>query len=194
MTTRFNGVPLAGAALLFSLATFFWGNTAAAQSSSESGAIRAEEQLQDVYNYVLISDRLSTGGQIAYDQVSLLKEAGYDLVINLASASEGGNALEGFLVAKEGLTYINIPVPFSNPPMRDLQMFFDVMEANRDRKVFVHCAANMRASAFVYLYRTLVQNVSDEEALPAMLEIWNPDEVEAWSNLVRTAKERGASR
>ena len=71
-------------------------------------------------------------------------------------------------------------------------MFFDVMRANRDRKVFVHCFANMRASAFVYLYRTLEEGVPEPEARATMNEVWDPDEVQQWANLIERV--RGALR
>ena len=73
--------------------------------------------------------------------------------------------------------------------MRDLQMFFDIMEINKDRKVFVHCFANMRVSAFVYMYRTLVQGVSEEAAVADLNEIWDPSGSEQWAALISKAME-----
>jgi uncharacterized protein (TIGR01244 family) len=149
----------------------------------------ADEDLESIYNYLKISDNLATSGQIAYDQIESLKQAGYEVVINLATASNSANALEGFLATEAGLTYIHIPVSWQQPSMRDLQLFFDVMEANNDRKVFVHCFANMRVSAFVYLYRTLKEGVSEEEALADLEEIWDPGNSEQWAALITEARE-----
>ena len=132
--------------------------------------------------------RLGTGGQVAYDQIQSLKDAGYDVVVNLAPASNGANALEGYLATEAGMTYVHIPVSWQEPNMRDLQMFFDVMEANRDRKVFVHCFANMRVSAFVYLYRTLVEGVDEDEARADLEEIWDPGSQQQWKDLIARAQ------
>ena len=148
-----------------------------------------EDDLATIRNYVRVGDDLATSGQIAYDQIESLAAAGYEVVVNLAPASESANALEGHLVVSAGLTYVQIPVSWSEPSMRDLEMFFDVMEANRDRKVFVHCFANMRASAFTYLYRTLVLGVPAEEARVAMDPVWNPMELEQWAGLLARAQE-----
>ena len=115
--------------------------------------------LTTILNYRGISDQLTTAGQIEYDQVPLLSEEGYEVVINLATANEERNALEGFHVTSSGMTYIQIPVEFATPQLSDVKLFFDVMEANQGRKLFVHCIANFRASAFTYLYRTLVEGV-----------------------------------
>ena len=144
--------------------------------------------LTTIRNYLEISDRLTTSGQIAYDQIPLLREQGYEVVVNLATASEERNSLEGFHVTALGMTYIHIPVDWEQLRLSDLSMFFDVMEANRDRKLFVHCFANMRASAFVYAYRTLVRGESEQEALADMHEVWDPGEVEQWASLIERAQ------
>ena len=86
--------------------------------------------------------------------------AGFDVVVNLAPARWERNFEEGFRVTQAGMTYIQIPVDWQDPSLRDLELFFDVMEANEDRNVYVHCFANMRVSVFVYLYRTLRKGMS----------------------------------
>ncbi|MFT5142858.1 MAG: protein tyrosine phosphatase (PTP) superfamily phosphohydrolase (DUF442 family) [Rhodothermales bacterium] len=152
----------------------------------------AEEDLATIRNYVKISDRLATSGQIADTQINSLVEAGYEVVVNLATASLERNGIEGFLVVQGGMSYVHIPVSWTEPSLRDLEMFFDVMEMNEDRKVFVHCFANMRASAFTYLYRTLKQGVDPHEARKAMDPVWNPIELAQWADLIVRAQERFA--
>ena len=151
-------------------------------------AQEAPADLTTIRNYRGISDRLTTSGQIAYDQIPLLREEGYEVVVNLATASQERNSLEGFHVTSAGMTYIHIPVVWEQPLVSDLRLFFDVMEANRDRKMFVHCFANMRASAFVYMYRTLVQGVSEEEARGDMSVVWDPGELQQWADLIERAQ------
>ena len=149
--------------------------------------------LENIQAYVKISDNLSTSGQIGYDQIDMLKEAGFEVVVNLAVADEARNGLEGFLVTQAGMAYIHIPVSWQNPSQRDLQLFFDVMEANKDRKVYVHCFANMRVSAFVYLYRTLHQDVSEEQAKEDLAKVWDPYSLDQWANFIETAQKNHAS-
>ena len=57
----------------------------------------------------------------------------------------------------------------------DALRFFEVMQANQNKKVFVHCAANMRVSAFMFLYRTLCQNMPVAEAQKDLNKIWVPE-------------------
>ena len=155
-------------------------------------ALQAQEAgvapLEDIRNYTWVSDRLASAGQIDYDQIPLLKEQGYEVVINLAIADRERNGEEGFLVAEAGLTYIHIPVDWQEPKLSDVELFYDVMRANEGRKVFVHCFANMRATAFVYLYRTMVEGVPEEEARAVMNEVWDPAEVQQWADLIERAK------
>jgi hypothetical protein len=66
-------------------------------------------------------------------------------------------------------------------------MFFDVMDANTDRNVFVHCNANMRVSVFVYLYRTLKLGVSEEMARQDLRKIWDPNTVPQWAAFIAEA-------
>ena len=148
----------------------------------------APAPLETVRNFQIVDETLSSAGQIAYDQIPLLAEEGYEVVVNLAIADERRNGQEGFLVAQNGLAYVHIPVDWERPELEDVEMFFDVMQANEGRRVFVHCFANMRASAFVYMYRTLVEGVPEEEARATMNEVWDPGETDQWSTLIRQAQ------
>lgn len=156
--------------------------------SGVSGQETGPEPLETVRNFQIVSERLASSGQIGYDQIPLLRERGYDVVVNLAVADEERNGREGFLVAQEGLTYVHIPVDWNAPQVSDVEMFFDVMRAHQDRKVYVHCFANMRASAFVYLYRTLVEGVDEATARATMNEVWDPADQPQWERLVEEAK------
>jgi len=151
--------------------------------------------LDSIHNFRRISDRLATSGQMTYDQIPYLAEAGFEVVVNLAPAREERNGREGFLVAQRGMTYVNIPVDWQEPTLRDLDMFFAVMDANEDRRVLVHCFANMRASAFTYLYRTLRRGETREAAMPDMAAIWDPATQAQWDSFIHRAEEKyGATR
>lgn len=166
---------LAPAAVLLAVSTVL----AAGQDPAELDRIRA---------YVQISEALSTSGQITYEQIPLLKEAGFSTVVNLAPADENRNGREGFLVTQQGMTYVQIPVDWQNPSPRDLKLFFDVMDASEGQRVFVHCFANMRVSVFTYLYRTLRQGVPKGEAWDDVLKVWDPTEAEQWKAFIEKAE------
>ena len=158
-------------------------------------AQQAPPPLETIRNFQVVTDRLASAGQIGYEQIPLLREQGYEVVVNLAIPDAERNAEEGYRVTQTGLTYVHIPVVWEEPTVENVEMFFDVMEANKDRKVFVHCFANMRASAFVYLYRSLVEGVPEPEARATMTAVWDPSGTAPWADLIERVKvERGGGR
>ena len=52
-----------------------------------------------------------------------------------------------------------------------------------EQKVFVHCAANMRVSAFIYRYRTQVLGMDDETARVDLEKLWDP--MGPWKDFIR---------
>ncbi len=179
--------------LLVCLFTCLLATNVQAQQETASDTTASKPMLEDIRAYLRINDQLATSGQITYDEIALLKDAGFEVVVNLAPADEERNGQEGFLVTQQGMTYIQIPVSWRNPAPRDLQLFFDVMAANKDRKVYVHCFANMRVSAFVYLYRTLELGVEEEIAREDMEKIWDPNAQEQWVRFIEQTQASHAS-
>jgi protein tyrosine phosphatase (PTP) superfamily phosphohydrolase (DUF442 family) len=144
------------------------------------------EPLESIYNFLPISDRLATAGQPTEEQFAAIKEAGYQVVINLAlPSSTNAIAQEQTIVEALGMRYIHIPVLWENPTLTDVEQFFDVMNANSHNSVFVHCAMNMRVSAFMYLYQRIHNHVSDQSAKAELEKIWTPNET--WQTFIQRA-------
>jgi len=113
----------------------------------------------------------------------MVREAGFEAVINLAlPTSDNALANEGSVVTGLGMSYVHIPVDFKCPTSQDFRAFCRVMEAFDERPVFVHCAANMRVSAFMFLYRVLYQRTAVADAERDLRAIWEPNEV--WSHFI----------
>src|SRR5437588_9609844 len=118
--------------------------------------------LLGIYNFHAVGERLGTAGQPTEAQLRSVREAGFEAVVNLAlPTSDNALANEGSIVTGLGMSYVHIPVDFKAPKAKDFQAFSRVMQAFEDRPVFVHCAKNMRVSAFVFLYRVLQQHVPE---------------------------------
>ena len=144
----------------------------------------APANLSEIYNFRAVGDKLGTAGQPTQAQLQMIKDNGFEAVINLAlPTSDNAIANEGSLVASLGMSYVHISVDFKAPTARDFRAFSGVMEAFDDRRVFVHCAANMRVSAFVFLYRVLCERVAVQEAERDLHAIWQPEEV--WSRFIQ---------
>jgi hypothetical protein len=90
------------------------------------------------------------------------------------------------------MAYVHIPVLFDAPKLEDFEVFCGVMKALRDRRVFVHCAANKRVSAFVFLYRVLEEKVPVAEAEGDLRGIWEPDET--WGRFLEEELKRAGVR
>jgi protein tyrosine phosphatase (PTP) superfamily phosphohydrolase (DUF442 family) len=105
------------------------------------------------------------------------------VVINLAMPTST-NAIpnEGQLVTSQEIIYVHIPVKWEAPTGKDLDDFFGIMKANESKKVFVHCALNMRVSAFIYLFRVICQGVTPADAQEQLHQIWEPDGV--WRDFI----------
>ena len=132
--------------------------------------------LQSVRYFLPVSARLATAGQPTAEQFDAVREAGYEVVINLAlPTSTYALPDEGEAVTGRGMEYVHIPVEFDAPSAADARRFFDAMDAAAGRKVLVHCAMNMRASAFVYLYRTVREGVDPADAARDLHRILTPN-------------------
>ena len=133
------------------------------------------QKIRQIQAFRLLPDRVGTAGQPTAVQFADIKAAGYQSVVNLAPVhSTDAIPEEAELVTQLGMEYVHIPVDWETPSLDDLTRFFNVMDQRSDSQVFVHCAKNMRVSAFMYLYRVLRQQVPTEEAQKALLQIWKP--------------------
>ncbi|MCK6583356.1 MAG: protein tyrosine phosphatase family protein [Anaerolineales bacterium] len=149
--------------------------------------------MNDIYNYLYYHAKLSSSGMPTAKQMKAVAGAGVELVINLAP-HDVPNAIpnEPELVESLGMQYINIPVNWSTPTRDGLNIFMDAMDANRDRKIHVHCEANFRASAFITIYRILRLGWKPEEAFAVMHTIWDEDAYPVWKMFIEDALKRSA--
>lgn len=136
------------------------------------------QEIDRIYNYLAISDAIGSAGQPKPEQFEAIGAAGYEVVVNL-DMPDSSTALpnERDLVVAQGMIHVPIPVVWESPTARDLEEFFEVMARYRDSRVFVHCAANMRVSCFLFLYRVLRLGVSPQDAEEALHCIWKPNAI-----------------
>ena len=153
-----------------------------------SPASLAGEPINDIENYFPLPLSIGTSGQPTTQQFKDIQAAGFDVVVNLAMPdSDNALANEGALVSENGMTYVHIPVPWDAPDANHVAQFFGVMDAMlaQDKKVWVHCAANYRASAFTYKYLTMNQGLSEPESTTPLLTTWLPYMDEAWQEIMQ---------
>jgi uncharacterized protein (TIGR01244 family) len=142
-------------------------------------------RLTAIFNYLPISDSLVTAGQPTETQFTAVKAAGIARVINLAPHGlENSLPDEAGLVTGLGMDYVHIPVDFENPTESDFTQFCTAMQAAGTHPVLVHCAANMRVSAFVYRYRTQILGEPRHTAEQDLRKIWKP--FGTWKEFIET--------
>lgn len=138
-----------------------------------------------IYQFRQAADGLATSGQPRDDELPAIAAAGYEVVVNLALHDDPRYSLvdEAGAVRALGLEYVHIPVRFDAPTERDLAAFFDAMDARRGKRIWLHCAANLRVSAFLGLYRRLRLGWPEERAFELMHDVWAPNPV--WARFIR---------
>jgi protein tyrosine phosphatase (PTP) superfamily phosphohydrolase (DUF442 family) len=145
------------------------------------------DSLGDIYNYRAAAADLATSGQPTEHQLASIAAAGFSVVINLALYDDPRYSLpdEAGSVKSLGMEYVHIPVQFAAPNRDDLTAFLDAMDRHRGRKIWVHCAANMRVTAFLGLYWALRQGFEYGRAFELMNGVWQPNEV--WAAFIASS-------
>jgi protein tyrosine phosphatase (PTP) superfamily phosphohydrolase (DUF442 family) len=139
--------------------------------------------LQEIEAFLPLSQTIATSGQPTKEQFSTIASAGYSLVINLATpASTNWNPEENNIVESLGMEYVGIPIDWDNPTLDDFENLADSIDENPDRKIWVHCAKNMRVSAMIYLYHRLRKNYTEEASRRYLEQIWQPNQI--WQNFL----------
>jgi len=140
--------------------------------------------IEEIYNYREADARIATSGQPSEDELAVIAQAGYTVIVNLALHDDPRYSLpdEAGTVQALGLRYVHIPVQFTDPKESDLLAFFDAMDRHHDARVWVHCAANKRVSSFLGLYRRIRRDWSEEAAFALQRDIWEPNPV--WQTFI----------
>ena len=112
--------------------------------------------MNSIINFIKINDSISTSGILSKKQIKQIAKNGFDIVINLAMH----NAIqdEDKIVSKNGMIYIHIPISWEKPEIKRLKLFLKILKTLQDnnKKVFIHCIKNYRASVFIYQYKKTI--------------------------------------
>jgi protein tyrosine phosphatase (PTP) superfamily phosphohydrolase (DUF442 family) len=135
----------------------------------------SRDSVEGIFNFIQIREGLLTSGQPTEAQLALVRDAGVRHVINLAPHhAENALADEAGTLTALDMDYTHIPVNFQAPTDADFEAFCRAMQTVSDENVLVHCAANMRVSAFIYRYRRDILQEQHQLIRPDMERIWEP--------------------
>lgn len=143
--------------------------------------------LEEIYNFIQLSEALATSGQPTEAQMDEIAAAGFKVVVNLALPTSD-NALkdESATVRALGMDYHNIPVVWEAPRLSDFEQFVPLMDSLAGQKVFLHCVANYRVSMFTALYAEIRWGWTRAQADAHIRRIWEPDEV--WARFIEDVR------
>lgn len=140
-------------------------------------------ELETIYNYLELTDSLSTAGQPDEAELAAVARAGFQVVINLAMERDEYSPRDEAGTARAlGMEYEHLPVVWTHPTRERFEAFRQAMKRHEGQKVFVHCAANMRVSVFTALYRILELGWTRDEAMGWVQKIWEPNET--WQGFI----------
>jgi protein tyrosine phosphatase (PTP) superfamily phosphohydrolase (DUF442 family) len=141
--------------------------------------------MENIHNYLKLSETLFSSGMPTPEQIPSIAQNGVQVVINLATPkSEGWIPDEKERVEAQNITYYGIPVDWDNPLMNELNEFMDIMDRHKHQKILVHCQANYRATGFIAIYRFNRLGWSEENAFKDLRKIWNPAEYPIWQKFI----------
>lgn len=143
----------------------------------------------EIYNYRKVDDQISTSGQPSAEQLKSAAQDGFQTVINLAT-SKSDNALadEANLVQSLGMAYYHIPVDWERPLESDFETFEQVLSQHAGSKILIHCAANLRATAFYALYALRHLGWSETRAENFRASIWRGSDYPIWEKFINRMK------
>jgi protein tyrosine phosphatase (PTP) superfamily phosphohydrolase (DUF442 family) len=149
--------------------------------------------IEEIKNFARVSQSLATAGQPTDEQIEELKESGFQAVINLGLLNQPYSLNnEKEKVEAMGMQYVHIPIAFESPNEDQFSQFLKAMDYFQGKQVFLHCAANYRASSFAYLHGRLKKGWDKGKAEEFIRKIWEPNPT--WRSYLETimAKMNGA--
>jgi protein tyrosine phosphatase (PTP) superfamily phosphohydrolase (DUF442 family) len=140
--------------------------------------------LSHILAFQYVHENLVTSGQPSSDELALIAQAGFKVVINLA-LTDASNVLVGEdrRVLELGMDYINLPLLFDRPSYTQTLRVLETLKSLHHQKVWLHCALNMRVSSLMYIYRVHYLMMDEVDAKAFLEKIWTPNA--EWSDLIQ---------
>lgn len=140
--------------------------------------------MNEILNYIKVSDTISTSGQPTKEQFKLIAKNGFDVVINLAlHNSDNAVKNEDKIVSKNNMMFFHLPISWETPEVDRLKVFLELLQVlqAQKKKVWIHCAKNYRVSIFVYHYKKTI--LKDKNAMLVLPKDFKPNKT--WKYIIK---------
>ena len=138
---------------------------AAPEAGAQAAAFQAEEGPEGVRNYTRVDATVACAGATPPEAMAVLRERGFNAVINFRTAGENGATVDAGQAAAEaaGLTYVHIP--FRQPSPEIVETFLAAVADPANQPVYIHCGSANRVGAMWLIKRVQQDGYSVEDAL-----------------------------
>ena len=151
---------------------------------------------QAITHYRKVNDLVSLSGQPTEEQFKFIAREGFKIIINLATNNPRHSLPdERGVVRSFGMIYYHVPVEWGDPTEYDFESFENVVRQFSKEKMLIHCASNLRATAFYTLYGLKHLGWSDAQADEFMAPVWQGSHYPVWEkfmNHMKTSMKRDA--
>jgi hypothetical protein len=133
--------------------------------SDRKTSVARRMNVEGIPNIAEVTPKLYRGGVPSKEGLQTLANMGINIVVDL----RGSNKVERKEATDLGMRYVALPWHCPFPRDAVFAHFLNLLQENRDKKVFVHCRlGDDRAGMMIAAYRMAEQSWTPEEAMKEM--------------------------
>ena len=134
-------------------------------AGGQAANLQAEEGPEGVRNYTRVDATVACAGATPPEAMAVLRERGFNAVINFRTAGENGATVDAGRAAAEaaGLNYVHLP--FRQPTPELVESFLSAVADPANQPVFIHCGSANRVGAMWLIKRVKQDNYSIDDAV-----------------------------
>ncbi len=137
----------------------------APEAGAQAASFQSETGPEGVRNYTRVDATVACAGATPPEAMAVLRERGFNAVINFRTAGENGATVDAGREAAEaaGLKYIHIP--FRQPSPEVVESFLAAVAEPANQPVFIHCGSANRVGAMWLIKRVQQDGYSVDDAV-----------------------------
>ena len=137
----------------------------ASEPGAQAASFQSEAGPEGVRNYTRVDATVACAGATPPEAMAVLRERGFNAVINFRTAGENGATVDAGQAAAEaaGLNYVHIP--FRQPTPEVVESFLAAVAEPANQPVYIHCGSANRVGAMWLIKRVQQDGYSIDDAV-----------------------------